>query len=153
MEWVIVILTLICVLMVAAIMMLLYFVADRDQTIGRQAAKIKRLSKKPCLKDAEHAENWNCLWHQIREKFHIYKEADGSWSGGQAAKEIFKMMKTEYGRYNLDQMVFMGQLVNQISNVIETQRERQAALSPVGKEVVFDGEGGYKVVSIEPSRN
>ena len=121
--------------------------------IRRQQATIIRL-KKPNFKDKKHQEQWNYLWYVIREKMNIVQREDGTWNGGQPAKEILKMLKTEFGKFNADQMHFITLLIVQIRKVLDEQREYEAAMNPIGKDIVFDKEGGFSIIDrAKPSNN
>lgn len=121
--------------------------------VTRQTNTIQRL-RNPNFKDKKHQEQWNYLWYVLREKLNIVQHEDGSWHGGQPAKEILKMMRTEFGKFNADQMYFITLLIVQIRKVLDNQKEYELAMNPVDKDIVFNDEGGYSIVDrVKPSNN
>ena len=143
----IVLLSAFCVVLSLAVVYFACTSSSQRHTIRSQAARIAWLRRTKNLKTKEHAENWNDLWLVIRDKYEIYKLQDGTWSG-QAAKEIFKMLKTEFGKFDNDQTHFITQLVIQLRNVVENHRKYELSLNPLEQDVIFDDEGGYQIVNL-----
>lgn len=120
----------------------------RIQKRLRRANKL--LAQVKITKDQKLAANWNLLWGIIRQTFHIHREANGKLTGGKPALRLFHLLRSEYGTFSLRQMEVMKQMVVLLDGVVREQRERQAALCPVGREILFDAEGGF---TIKPSKN
>lgn len=111
------------------------------------------LNNPPVYKDKCHADKWNGLWDRIRLRFNIYRQGN-QWHGGQPALEIYKTLRSEFGKFDEQQIDTMTRLFTLLAQAQEQQREYAAAMNPIDKDIVFDGEGGYKVISkIKPSNN
>lgn len=120
----------------------------RMQKKLRQANKLLRQANP--TKDQKLAENWNLLWQIIRQTFNIHQGDDGKLTGGKPALQLFVLLRSEYGNFSIRQMEVMRQMVVLLDGVVKEQRERQAALCPIGREILFDAEGGF---TIKPSNN
>ena len=123
----------------------------QQKKIDRQAAKIKRLQID--LSDESHAQHWNMLWTFIRNKFNVFKREDGTWNGGKAVKQIFIAMREEFGTFTKKQMSFIEELVMLLREVVDEQREWELNQTPINKDIEFDGQGGFRVINTEPSKN
>lgn len=86
------------------------------------------LTKITGFKDQEHRDRWNYLWYFIADRFGIYMKNDGSLTGGQAAKEILKTMRLEFGKFSIAQINFIIILVSYLRQVEDTRKSQQAEL-------------------------
>lgn len=112
------------------------------------------LKNKKNLKNKDCANEWNDLWSLIRYRFNIYKMPDGMWHGGQHGKEIMKLMRAEFGTFNKEQILFMRQMILLLCKVKAAQREYEAKINPIDKDIIFDAEGGFSIVDkLKPSVN
>lgn len=127
----------ICLISIGMAFILVKWAKERCELKAR-CEKLEKSQKRECKTQA-HADQWNKLWAVIRNKFHLVRNPDGTWSGGQWAQEILNLMRANFGAFSIKEMEFIEQLVKFIQRAsLNQQNEGNFVAKYIGNRLPPD---------------